>query len=941
MPPSIAIINFHRHKYVPRYRFDLPMRWDHAGEARMKLLVSDQELSALRAQAATAHAPETQVLLALTELCWHLRQRHPLEAERQADDIERRLDHIDSTTRMTLRARLELVRAEIDLQFGRSDSARHRAESVRMAAQALRATLIEADALYMLGHALHDEGRRDDSTRAMSSAAMTARVFGDETRAQFIDATEAVYAAGASVAAAQARWGDAVETWLGSEEPVLRAAAGDFAGTVALSAGENSRCIELLPEVVYVYRYFGQERRAVVCVCNLTGAFSNLLDHAGALEWITEAIERARPTGVPRNLGICLIQSAHTLYELGKYEAARDQILEARDLLSTLTRIGSYTVLLQVLGEIEMAQGRHSEALDAFKAQEEHALGRGSAIHQVLALRQQMEVLREMGQTQRSVQIGRTALSLVRMQGNRLVEAEVLQAMATVHGHANLPAPAGSPWADGELHYLHEAEDAWSEVRAAAPRAELLELLGKAHARTGDLARAYGYGSAAFRAFQQAHSEESMNRAATMEVRHKTARARAEAELQSRLAKEQSARAEELTRMNETLSLLGAVGREVTAHLDDRRVFEALSSHLAGLLDATSFAVFLLAPDGCRLELAYGVEEGREVHVEPFDVDDPYAGTSRCARSRELVLLTRPTTDVATQLQVPHTLKTRSALYAPLEIGDRLLGVLTLQSARPDAYGERELLIVRTLAAYGAIAIDNSLTWANLNRVRADLERARGQVEQRNAELERANESLSELSITDALTGLHNRRFLHQQLDADVALCLRAYADAAPGSPDAADLAFFMIDVDHFKPINDLHGHDVGDEVLIELKRRLIVASRNGDYVVRWGGEEFCVVARHLKREHAHALGERLREAIAMQDFHSAAGKLRVTVSIGVACFPAATADPCAGRWEDALSDADRAMYRAKHSGRNAVCSAELSSHASAAHQRDGRVQAA
>ena len=163
-----------------------------------------------------------------------------------------------------------------------------------------------------------------------------------------------------------------------------------------------------------------------------------------------------------------------------------------------------------------------------------------------------------------------------------------------------------------------------------------------------------------------------------------------------------------------------------------------------------------------------------------------------------------------------------------------------------------------------------------------------------------------ELAVTDQLTGLHNRRYMTSQLDA---LVRRA---AAGGDP----VAVLVIDIDHFKKINDSFGHAVGDEVLREFAVRLASNVRAIDLPVRFGGEEFVVVMPDTELDHAHRIAERIRLHVAGSPFRVMAGEelLTVTISIGVAASLGEGDAPA-----PLVERADAAMYEAKASGRNRV----------------------
>lgn len=178
----------------------------------------------------------------------------------------------------------------------------------------------------------------------------------------------------------------------------------------------------------------------------------------------------------------------------------------------------------------------------------------------------------------------------------------------------------------------------------------------------------------------------------------------------------------------------------------------------------------------------------------------------------------------------------------------------------------------------------------------ADLQRAQAQLQEANAEL-------AGLALRDAMTGLYNRRAGDERLAQEMARHRRH------GRP----LAVVIADVDHFKAVNDTHGHAAGDAVLCDVARVLLAHSRSSDMVVRHGGEEFVVLMPETGDEGAGIAAEKLRAAVAAH-----AGRVRVTLSLGVACDAQWYTDPVA-----ALEAADRALYAAKQGGRNRVVFAE------------------
>lgn len=186
------------------------------------------------------------------------------------------------------------------------------------------------------------------------------------------------------------------------------------------------------------------------------------------------------------------------------------------------------------------------------------------------------------------------------------------------------------------------------------------------------------------------------------------------------------------------------------------------------------------------------------------------------------------------------------------------------------------------------------------------------------AELQRKSAELEASSLTDPLTGLHNRRFLTQNMVGDAAITERRQVDGPEAGDGGADIVFFLIDLDHFKQVNDTHGHAAGDQVLQQVSARLKQAVRESDHLVRWGGEEFLVVARDTLRNQAHELADRLLLCIGQQPFRLDDGThLNLTASIGFAAYPLAPSQPRALSWATTVDLADTALYVVKNGGRN------------------------
>ena len=206
-------------------------------------------------------------------------------------------------------------------------------------------------------------------------------------------------------------------------------------------------------------------------------------------------------------------------------------------------------------------------------------------------------------------------------------------------------------------------------------------------------------------------------------------------------------------------------------------------------------------------------------------------------------------------------------------------------------------------------------------RLKDELENKEHSLRWHSLELQRKNLELQEISFTDVLTGVWNRRYLEEILTAEAGQVLRNY-QRARGSEirkmDHRDLVFLMVDMDFFKEVNDRHGHPSGDKLLQLVAQRLTTVVRKSDVLVRWGGEEFLIMSRSADPSGIPAFCSRILEVIASEPFDLGQGvKVKKTCSVGWAAYPwnrVAYEAICA---EESIALADAALYQAKALGRN------------------------
>jgi diguanylate cyclase (GGDEF)-like protein len=334
-----------------------------------------------------------------------------------------------------------------------------------------------------------------------------------------------------------------------------------------------------------------------------------------------------------------------------------------------------------------------------------------------------------------------------------------------------------------------------------------------------------------------------------------------------------------LERRNRELEVLIEIGKALTSVLDLPGVLDVIMAQLNHLLHAQDWALLLRdAESGVLTCTAAPAPAGRARQGEQLVRGEGIAGW--VAEHDQPLLIT----DLGQERRFTGRAlgsAAGSVICVPVKIRERMLGVIELgKGPQEPPFIAEDLQVLLTIADYAAIAIDNA---RNFQRV-------------------------SELAITDDLTGLYNSRHLHALLNEEVERVARY----------GGKLSVIFIDLDFFKQVNDTHGHLIGSRTLAEVGQLLRSNIRKVCKAARYGGDEFVIILPNTGKSGAMTLATRLRELFREYEFRDEDGSsFNLTASFGLATFP-----DDAGSKDDLIRAADQAMYRVKESTRDDVQSA-------------------
>ena len=326
------------------------------------------------------------------------------------------------------------------------------------------------------------------------------------------------------------------------------------------------------------------------------------------------------------------------------------------------------------------------------------------------------------------------------------------------------------------------------------------------------------------------------------------------------------------------LNILRSIIHSVSTSFEIRAIIESAGTNLPSLFDFRVFGVFwkeglllyLYQEESCPSSF---IQEVQENMVKVFSVLEGEAVSTGQVNLQVAKRKFRPSPEA---MSPQATLQ--SHLTLPLTLEGEIIGCISLNSDRTNAFDAQDLQFFSVIGYQMAASLKHFQRFS----------------------------SLKSMAIYDTLTKVFNRRYLEERLGVETQ---RSFLTGVP-------LSVVMVDIDHFKKVNDTFGHAGGDKVLSEIAALLKNSVRKDDVVARYGGEEFILILPGAPVERTSAIAERIRESVESTSFDMGSTKIRVTISLGVSNFPS---HPAKSK-EELVQMADGALYQAKRGGRNRVC---------------------
>lgn len=655
---------------------------------------------------------------------------------------------------------------------------------------------------------------------------------------------------------------------------------------VELAGKSNSR--EILSEVLIHYSQIISEQGVSTEV----------------LERIFEAIGYLKKLD-RKDLLIKALSTLSSLYlRAGDFDRAMSRYRQSLDLSKEMGEIEERPHILLGIGTVLYYKGMYSDAIEYFKQSDKSSVETGNSEVQIRTLNNLGCTYRRMGHLDLAEEIlqccidlslrdnlyniivpAMDELGLIHMKrGDEHRALEIWEKAIDIDKNRGGTFTCIAPHINLADYYMNKLQ--WEEAekyieyatkisKSANSRIDLLEIYKletRISEKKGNYKRAYKYFTKTVELEREFQERDSVRELKEMEL-------------------------ETMAKSRDRILTLSRIGQEITGHLDLEIMLNSIYTNIAKLMDFNILGIANFNRETSRIHYELFMSEGKRVENFVTDLHDRNSLAAWCVRNDSKVVISdfeNESSEYIDEIKDIATYKNgggkfpQSVIYMPLRVKGEIIGLFTIQSARKSAFTSVDLDTIEILTSYSAIGLNNAM---------------------QSEMIKEQNNRLTILATTDSLTGLLNRRAFFSAIERSCSWIKRGNNS----------LSLLILDLDHFKSINDTHGHPAGDYCIVEVSKIVkSVVKRDTDFVARLGGEEFGVFLSNCDRLGAKKVAEEIRSQ--MEGLHLKFDNVVIPVTVSIGYTSAALSSENSSCIDDIVIEADKALYAAKRNGRNRVC---------------------
>ncbi len=657
-------------------------------------------------------------------------------------------------------------------------------------------------------------------------------------------------------------------------------------GWCCIYQSDNKRALEVLDKSLKFYEQLNDDKGKIRVLNALGVVYQSLNQYDRAMNLYSRCLDMSKDIGDMERLSAALGNIGSLYQELGKDKEALEYFEQILELMEDTGLEEQKCNILADMGVSYRNLQNRETAMFCFHESLEIARKIDDRISEAKCLIAMGVIFQELEKPDDAERFLTDGLDISRKTGDRSAEVEVLTSLGKYYLQQRKY--------EKSLEYLERALVLCKIIKSKRFEYKIYHVISDLYSEQDNYRSALESYRNFYRVKSDLEDEKTEKKLKHITIQYEVEKNQREAEIY-RL------RNEELKESFNLINIISRIGQEITASLDMKTILSTISERIKTLMEADLFGIALYDDERREIEYKVFLEGETLMPGLKISLDSRTSLAAWCIRNRKPVFDNNIVENF--QKYVPEgglklgdsEIDTNSLIYMLLKMEERIIGVITVQSYNKDVYTEQHLEILRALGSYMAIALENSQIHEEINELN-------NLVVEEKKEIEEANRQIVKLANHDNLTGLPNRRLFFELLRKDIAQAAR----------QRHQIALFFIDLDNFKPVNDMLGHDAGDALLQIVARKFLKMLRSSDTIARIGGDEFIAIIPGL--QDLEGVGEVANKLIGqlVSPIKVFETEFVIGASIGISIYPDDDLTI-----EGLLKKADTAMYNVKQERKN------------------------
>lgn len=614
-----------------------------------------------------------------------------------------------------------------------------------------------------------------------------------------------------------------------------------------------------------------------------------------ALEYYIEALKLSKSTNYQHKQADILNNIGEIHKELRDYSTALDYYLKSKELYEKINEESSLSTALLNIGHTYCLLGQYDIAKEYIYSSIHICKDNNDKIGLCEGLHIMAKFYIGLNNKNECLKYLHEALKISENIGDKISQIRILIDLCNFNLYINRNEEA--------LNYIKRAFKLSEGTKSNALISKTASLMAKIYEKNKSYRKALCFYKKYYEAEKILHENGLEEKLENLTAQYKIEKFNQEKEIYRLRNIDLKEKTGKLEKSYQNIKIISDIGQSITSTLDLEKVFTRVYNSINMLMDANTLAIGMYNDESKEIEFRLYIDDGEKKPLYCTSIDNDHSLAVWSINNKREIIINDFKEEYKQYVKEVKIIGTnaQSIIYCPLTIENTVLGIITVQSKKKNAYTLLDLNTIKALASYISIAIKNA---QESNKLAEEI------IIRKNAQakLEKSNEKLLKLSVIDSLTGISNRRHFEAYLRLQWRKC----------KIKLLPMSIIIIDIDHFKEYNDQYGHLAGDEIIAKVAKILDGSLKRPDYfLARYGGDEFIAILPDTNGESALAIAEEMKIKVENLNILHKYSETKECVTITVGVSSLIPNNKLTAKY--LILNADKALYSAKNQGRNRV----------------------